>query len=136
MPKRRIITIGATLLALSFLVFTIWIIHEANIGRDNILFQTVRATPNGDKIGHVLLAGFLTLVANFLFRHRYWQLARLRLPIGSLVVFAIAVLEESSQYFLPTRSLDIFDALANLAGILLFSIPAILWPRKARSATD
>ncbi len=132
MSKRRIITLATTLLALAFLVFTIWIIHEADIGRDNIIFKTVRATPNGDKIGHVLLAGCLTLVANFLFRHRCWQLAKLRLPYGSLTVFAIAALEEASQYFLPTRTLDIMDALANLTGILIFSIPAVIWPRKPK----
>lgn len=136
MSKRRLITLAATFLALAFLAFTIWIIHEANIGRDNILFKTVRATPYGDKIGHVLLAGILTLVANFLFRHRCWQLAKLRLPFGSLAIFAIAIIEEASQYFLPTRSLDIFDALANLAGILIFSVPALLWPRQRDRANE
>lgn len=132
MAKRRLITIGATLFALAFLVFTIWIIHEANRGQDNVLFQTVRATPHGDKIGHVLLAGTLTLVANFLFGHRCWRPGKVRLPYGSVAILALAMAEESSQYFLPTRSLDIMDALANLGGILLFSLPAMVWPRQPK----
>ncbi|MDQ8198145.1 VanZ family protein [Pelagicoccus enzymogenes] len=133
MSKRRIITLAVTCCAIAFLVFTVWIIHEANIGRDNILFKTVRATPYGDKIGHFFLAGILTLTANFLFRHRCWRLARLSVPYGSILILAIAIIEEASQYFLPTRSLDIYDALANFAGILAFSVPAILWPRPAKS---
>ncbi len=119
-----------TAAALSFLVFTIWIIHEANIGRDNFIFKTVRATPYGDKIGHFFLAGTLTLIANFLFRHRAF---RLILPYGSLAVLAIAIIEESSQYFLPTRSLDIMDAMANVLGILVFSIPTLLLAKKRKS---
>lgn len=133
MVKRRILFSGLTIAAVAFLVFTIWIIREANIGRDNILFQTVRATPYGDKIGHVLLAGLLTLVANFLFRHRAFQRRFLILPYGSSVVLAIAIIEESSQYYLPTRSFDIMDALANLAGIFVFSIPALIIAKRRKT---
>lgn len=129
MLKRRLfITIFAAL----FLVFTVWIIHEANIGRDNFIFKTVRATPYGDKIGHFFLAGTLTLIANFLLKYRFLNLKSLILPYGSLLILAIAILEESSQNFLPTRTLDIKDALANFAGILAFSIPAILVARRKR----
>lgn len=124
--------IAMSLAGLAFLVFTVWIIHEANIGRDNILFKTVRATPYGDKIGHILLAGFLTLVVNFFLRNRAFRIWKLILPWGSLIVLAIAFIEEASQYFLPTRSLDPVDALANLLGIALFSIPAILSQRRAK----
>ncbi|MBK1880648.1 VanZ family protein [Pelagicoccus mobilis] len=132
MPNRtKLFYLAVSLAGIAFLVFTVWIIHEANIGRDNILFKTVRATPHGDKIGHVLLAGFLTLVLNFFLRNRAFTLRKLILPWGSLAVFAIAVIEEASQYFLPTRSLDIKDALANLLGIILFSIPAILSRRRS-----
>lgn len=137
MPKRsKLFYCALSLAGLAFLVFTVWIIHEANIGRDNILFKTVRATPYGDKIGHVLLAGFLTLVLNFFLRNRAIRTGKLILPWGSLAVFAVAVLEEASQYFLPTRSLDINDALANVLGILIFSIPAIVMRRRADSANS
>ncbi len=112
------------------LAFTIWLIHEANIGRDNALFKLVRATPYGDKIGHILLAGILTLIANYFLKNRVWRVARVPLPVGSLIVVAILALEEASQYYLPTRSLDIIDALANLAGIALFSIPALVFRRR------
>lgn len=127
MAKRsKLYYLALTIAGLGFLVFTVWIIHEANIGRDNILFKTVRATPYGDKIGHVLLAGFLTLVLNFFLRNRALRPWKLILPWGSLAVLALAVAEEASQYYLPTRSFDVVDALANLLGILLFSIPAIV----------
>ncbi|EDY81656.1 hypothetical protein VDG1235_1274 [Verrucomicrobiia bacterium DG1235] len=130
--KRRLFIIATSLLATLFIVFTIWIIHEANIGRDNILFKTVRATPYGDKIGHFLLAGALTIVVNFFLRHRAFLLKGFPLPYGSLIVLVIVALEEASQHYLPTRSLDIKDALANFAGILVFSIPAIVVTKRIR----
>lgn len=124
-PSRTALRIVATLAAVSVIVFTIWIIHEANIARDNILFRTVRATPYGDKIGHCLLAGLLTLVANFLFRHRCFKLSKAPLPRGSLLVALLVLLEEGSQAYLPTRSFDLYDALANFVGIAFASLPAI-----------
>jgi len=116
--------------ALSALAFIVWIIHEANIGRDNALFHAARATPYGDKLGHVLVAGVLTLVANFLARQRVLRIVRLPLPIGSLLVLGLAIAEEASQLYLPTRSFDLADGIANLCGIALFSIPTILASRK------
>lgn len=107
--------------ALSLFAFIIWIIHEANIGRDNILFQFVRATPYGDKIGHFFIAGFLSLAANYTLRYRCWQFKKLRVPYGSFIIFALFMFEEASQGFLATRSLDIWDAIANSAGILAFT---------------
>ena len=107
------------ILALAFVCFTVWLIHEANIGRDNILFKTVRATPYGDKIGHILLAGSLTLVTNLLIRYRSFSLGRMQIPWGSFIIFVIVAIEEGSQYYLPTRSLDLWDAIANLVGIMV-----------------
>ncbi|OUR84652.1 hypothetical protein A9Q77_01300, partial [Marinomonas sp. 42_23_T18] len=40
---------------------------------------------------------------------------------GALAVLVFVTLEELSQYFIETRSLDMFDYLANLFGILCFS---------------
>ena len=130
--SRKLLIVSGAFAAVCFLVFTIWIIHEANIGRDNILFKTVRATPYGDKIGHFLLAGFLTLIANFLLKSRVLTLGRLRLPWGSLVILVLVIAEESSQYYLPTRSLDIWDAVANFAGILVFTLPTLYYVRSRR----
>lgn len=130
MTQRRLITVCLSVLALAFLVFTIWIIHEANIGRDNILFKTVRATPYGDKIGHFFLAGALTLSVNFFWGNRGF--ARCLLPYGSLLVTLMALAEESSQHYIATRNFDPNDALANLIGILVFSLPAVFSLRKKK----
>lgn len=128
--KKKVLILIGTVLAIAFLVFTVWIIHEANIGRDNILFKTVRATPYGDKIGHLFLAGALTLVANFLCRNRMLLRNRLTLPLGSLIILVIVILEEASQYYLPLRSLDIKDGIANVLGIAIMSLPAYYFDRR------
>lgn len=132
--KRLALALAGGILALLFVAFAVWIIHEANIGRDNALFKLVRATPYGDKIGHFFLAGFLTVVANFFLSHRVWRLGRVPLPVGSLLIVSLAALEEASQFYLPTRSLDFMDFVANLVGILAFSLPVFFVQRKRRSA--
>lgn len=131
--KPQVLQASLKCFGLSFLVFTVWIIHEANIRRDNILFQTIHSIPNGDKLGHVLLAGTLTLTANFLLRCSVLRRGLIMVPYGSLIVLGVAMAEEASQHFIPTRTLDPLDALANLTGIILCSIPAVLYAKRKRA---
>lgn len=130
MNKKRLLHSILTVLGVSLFVFTIWIISDADSGRRNIFMTFFASKPNGDKIGHVLLSGSLTLAANFLFQHRGYKIGKLYLPLGSLIVFILATIEESSQYFISSRTFDLKDALANTVGIILFSIPTYQVLRK------
>ncbi len=108
-------------LSVSFLAFIIWIIYLANTAQSSIFFELVGSIPYGDKLGHFCLFGFLTLGVNFAFKLKSYKLASFNIYVGSMVVFLFVLLEELSQYFIPSRTLDVMDLIADIVGIIAFS---------------
>ena len=104
-----------------FFFFILWVIYMANTGQNSIFFDFVRSIPYGDKIGHFCLFGVLTLGANYVFKFQKLEAYGIRLFLGTVLVIAFIVVEELSQHFVPTRTLDLFDLLADAAGVFLFS---------------
>ena len=111
-----------TTLSVIFLGFIIWVIYLANTGQNSIFFELVRSIPYGDKVGHFFLFGLLTLGANFVFKLKSYSLLSCKLYVGSIVVFIFVLLEELSQYYIPSRTLDITDLIADILGITTFSL--------------
>ncbi|MGO2291026.1 MAG: VanZ family protein [Pseudoalteromonas sp.] len=111
-----------TIVSVTFLGFIIWVIYQANTGQHSIFFELVRSIPYGDKVGHFCLFGLLALGANFAFKLKSYSVLSCNLYIGSSVVFLFVLLEELSQYYIPSRTLDITDLLADMLGILTFSL--------------
>lgn len=105
-----------------FFAFVLWLIYTANTGRESVFFELVESIPYGDKVGHLLLFGFLTLAANFAFRLRILDLRVFRLYIGTGIVSLFVVLEELSQTFIPSRTFELEDLAADTAGIILFTV--------------
>lgn len=110
-----------TFLAAGFLCFILWVIYLANTGQPNVLFQLVKMIPYGDKVGHLLLFGTLTLLANLALRFRVLSVNRLPLYWGTALVTVFVAIEELSQHFIPSRTLDMLDFIADVTGILLFT---------------
>lgn len=108
------------ILALGFAGFILWIIYLANTGEQSMFFDFVRALPFGDKLGHFGLFGMLTLLMNFAFKLKTIKIASLPIYLGAILVFSFAILEELSQFFVDSRTLDITDVLADVAGIVFF----------------
>ncbi len=123
-----------SLLFVGFFSFILWIIYLANTGQNSIFFQLVASMPYGDKLGHFCLFGLLTLVTNAALRFRSWQLKKLPIYLGTIVVFSFASLEELSQYFIANRTLDIDDFIADVLGIALFSL-ITYWLVKYKNST-
>lgn len=107
-------------MAVAFTCFILWIIYLANTGGQSIFFDLVRWLPYGDKIGHFCLFGLLTLLANFALNLKTISLVKFRVYLGALLVFSFAITEELSQFFIVSRSLDITDLFADIAGIGAF----------------
>jgi VanZ family protein len=105
-----------------FFIFILWIIYLANTGQSSIFFTFVASVPYGDKIGHFFIFGLLTLGANILFKLKTFRLYKLNIYFGSVFVLLFALCEELSQYFLASRTLDLFDFLADLLGVFIFSL--------------
>lgn len=118
-------------LAIAFAVFfgfILWIIYEANTGSSNIFLYAVDLIPHGDKVGHIWLYGGLAFLLNLLFKRRVVLVKSERLQLGSVLVLGFAVIEELSQGFFATRSLDGWDLLADLMGVCIAAF--LVTPKK------
>jgi VanZ family protein len=102
--------------AVLFFIFILWVIGVSDIGGPNVLIDSVRAIPNGDKIGHAGLYAVLAILVSLSLPNKSQK--HFGLPLGCVVVLMFALMEEFSQYFFPrTRTLDIYDALADCVGV-------------------
>jgi len=117
-------------LAIAFSIFIIAVIVMADMGTLPGLIRGVYDFPNGDKLGHFILYGILSLLLNLAFTLRPGlNLTRTILTV-SLVLSALIGLEEWSQsLFADNRSMDIVDLLASYAGVTSAALTA-WWVRK------
>jgi len=123
------------LMPLSFFIFISYIIFLADTADHNFAFRLVGQVPYGDKVAHAVLYGVMALLLNYAL-----GFTRVRLPthlikpfpkilgalanapyMGSIIVLAFATLEELSQYYIPSRTFDMGDLLADFVGVALFS---------------
>ncbi len=104
----------------AYVGFILLIIYLANTGQGAGLFRMFRRLPHGDKIGHFMLFGMLAFMANRALCFKTIAMGRFKVLVGSLWVILFAAVEELSQHYIETRSLDIFDFVADLAGVLAF----------------
>ncbi len=109
-----------------FMVFVAWILYMADTNQTTVFFEWVRHTRNGDKYGHVLLFGGLTLVLILASGFRCLRAGPLSVYLGSLGMLVFVSLEELSQALFPERTLDIYDYLASVVGVVVFSLLAWL----------
>ncbi len=93
-------------LPLSFFIFISYIIFLADTADYNFAFMLIGHVPYG--------FGF----------HSYKVSGRGHpdLQLGSIIVLTFATFEEFSQYFIPSRTFDFWDLLADFIGVILFSI--------------
>ncbi|WP_338686961.1 VanZ family protein [Haloferula helveola] len=104
------------LLAL-FTLFFVGVVVLADRGAG--FWGFLKHVPMGDKLGHIGLLTVFSLLLNLVLRGR-----RLRPPLGSVmlgsaILAAVMSLEELSQAWIPSRTMDVTDWLANLAGIAI-----------------
>ncbi|WP_351078222.1 VanZ family protein [Shewanella sp. CAL98-MNA-CIBAN-0140] len=111
----------AIIVAGGFFSFILWIIYLTNTGGHSVLFDLIKHVPYGDKVGHMLLFGLLTYMANLALHSRHFRLGRLPLYYGTVLVSIFVLIDQISQGFIPSRTLDIIDLAADGVGITLFS---------------
>ena len=114
-------------LPLTFFLFILWIIILADSADYNYAFFMVGSIPYGDKIAHALLYGVMAMLLNFGLDFKTKQFLGLNLQVGAMIVLLFAGLEELSQYYFPSRTLDFYDFVADFVGVVLASF--IRWPR-------
>lgn len=109
------------LIAIGFFGFIGWVIYLANTGQKSVFFDLVAVIPYGDKLGHFCLFGLLTLFINLAFKFKTMAVGGRPIYLAVLIVSTFVILEELSQYFVESRTLDFIDLIADFAGIAVFS---------------
>lgn len=80
----------------------------------------IKSVPYYDSVGHFILFGMLGFLAEMAFRGLKKKIFWMQLPVGSTLVVAYALLDESLQYYSANRTFDLHDLACGLAGILFF----------------
>ena len=112
------------LLLVAFSLFITWIVYLANTGQSSTLLFIAQYVPFGDKAGHVILSGILTLLINLAMNFRYIGKGRLQFPLGTLVASIIVLLEEVSQIYIPSRTFSMGDLFSDFIGISVCTVLA------------
>jgi VanZ family protein len=104
--------------ALGFVMFFITIVMIANRGQGGQWWGFIERIPYGDKLGHLGLTGTLSFLCNLAFPtpgKGKRILKFITFPTFVLGVFLTG--EELSQFFIPSRTCDGVDWLADLIGL-------------------
>ena len=110
------------ILPLSFFLFISFIIYLADTADYNFAFRVIGSIPNGDKLMHGLLYGVMALLLNYGLNFKSKKIFGFNMQVGAIVVLTFAGLEEITQYWLPSRTCDVFDFVADVVGVVLFSL--------------
>src|SRR6185503_4296485 len=104
-----------------FALFIILIIVLADKGQLGLL-KLINQIPYGDKVGHFILYGILTLLINLtLLRSLPSQSPRWVTVISSLILALLIGIEELSQQFFASRTVSFQDLFAGYLGVIFFS---------------
>ena len=117
-----------------FTLFIILIIVLADLGKLGIL-KVVNQIPYGDKIGHFILYGILTLLIDLtlLQSQRFTLRPSLLVFQVALILALIIGLEEFSQQYFPKRTFDLIDLTVSYLGVIFFSWVALKIKRAERA---
>ena len=108
------------LLPLSFFIFILFIIYLADTADHNFAFELIGHIPYGDKVMHGFLYGTMALLLNYGLNYKSHKII-FNLQLGAVIVLLFATIEEITQYWLPSRTFDLVDLLADFIGVILIS---------------
>ena len=112
-------------LAVLFTLFLILIVILADTGNLGIL-KLVNRLPYGDKAGHFILYGILTLLVDLTFFQSLPRRSPKRIAVLSGLILALFIgLEEFSQQFFAERTFSYQDLIASYLGVIFFSLLAL-----------
>ena len=84
----------------------------------------VNSLPFGDKAGHFVLIGTMAYLLNYALRFKVLSVGRLAPQLGGLLVLTVITLEEFSQIWIPGRTFDVGDLVANSLGVAVAELAA------------
>jgi polysaccharide biosynthesis protein VpsQ len=109
-------------LAILFALLILLIIILADIGALPPSLRLLKDLPYGDKIGHFILYGILTLLVDLALFGAHPHLIRKWLAVtGGLILALLIGLEEFSQQYFANRTFSLKDLAASYLGVIFFS---------------
>ena len=109
-------------LAILFALFLLIIVILADMGALPHFLQVWKDLPYGDKVGHFILYGILTLLVDLaLFRSLPNRSPKQVAVISGLILAILIGLEEFSQQFFANRTFSLKDLAASYLGVIFFS---------------
>lgn len=91
--------------------------------------------PHGDKVGHFVVFGLLSLLVNLAVLESRPKTAKRPLLLWTNVVLAVVIgAEELSQIWVPWRTSSIWDLLASYVGVAFFAWVAVVINRRKNAA--
>ncbi len=100
------------------------VIACADTGRMRGFLGWVNSLPLGDKAGHFVLIGTMAHLLNYALRFKVLPVGRFGPQLGGLLVLSVITLEEFSQIWIPGRTFDVGDLVANAVGVALAELAA------------
>lgn len=115
-------------MTLRFLFRPLWIAAIVTVAAVTLLpMPNMSELPQqSDKVAHFACYAILGCLAVLAQKSRRWQV----LAVLAMVVMGVAI--ECIQYFLPWRSFEAMDMLANTVGVASGVIVSLLWPHVRR----
>ncbi len=104
------------ILTVCYILILAGIIFIADTKSTRYLLSFIKFVPYGDKIGHLILFGFLSILVNWCLNFLRFY----RVLLGSLIVMVIVTIEEFSQIYISGRSFDLQDLIFDFIGIFTF----------------
>lgn len=86
-----------------------------------IIPSEISQFPYYDTILHFLLLGIAAFLSHLAWNKRKIHVGNIALPLAPIIVVLFCVVDEVVQLFVPYRSFDVVDLIADLCGILLFT---------------
>jgi len=121
-------------LAILFSLLIILIIVLADMGSLPQFLQVWNDFPYGDKAGHFILYGILTLLIDLaLFRSLPKRSLKWVAITSGLILSLLIGLEEFSQQFFANRTFSLNDLAASYLGVIFFSWLALRIRKNGRS---
>lgn len=100
------------------------VIACADTGRMRGFLDWANSLPLGDKAGHFVLIGTMAHLLNYALRFKVRSVGRMAPQLGGLLVLAVITVEECSQIWIPGRTFDAGDLVANSLGVALAELVA------------
>ena len=114
-------------LAIFFTLFILLIIVLADAGLLAQYIGFVYEVPWGDKAGHFILYGILTLLLDLaIFKARPNQSRKLLAATCGLILALLIGFEEFSQQYFADRTFDLIDLLFSYLGVTCSSVLAVV----------